>query len=415
MYNKRTLPSGLTVLTAPLRETQTVTVLLLVKVGSRYEEKTSNGYSHFLEHLMFKGTTKRPSTLVLSRELDAVGADYNAFTGKDHTGYYIKVNAAKLELALDLLADMIFNSLYDGAEIEREKGVIGEEINMYQDNPLMFVEDMAEEMIFSGNHLGWLISGSKQTVQAASRQKLLAYRSQFYQPANMVLTLAGKVNPGANKLINKYFGGETEKHQPKKFEAFKTKQTAPRIKNLNKKTDQVQAVIGWPGIGYDHPDVYAAYLLAIILGGNMSSRLFIEVRERRGLCYYIRAMNNVYQDTGCFLIQAGLDKKRVPEAVKVILGEVEKLKNQAVKPDELKRAQEFLRGKLAIELEDSEKLADWYGKQELLSGEALAPEEKIKKILAVKPGDISRLAKKLLVKSRLNIATIGGPQRLRLS
>lgn len=407
MYQKQILPNGLTVITAPLKETQTVTVLLLVKAGSRYEQKEVAGVSHFIEHLMFKGTKKRPSALILSKELDSVGADYNAFTAKDHTGYYIKVNADKLELALDLLSDMVFNSLFDNEELNREKAVIIEEINMYQDNPIMHVEDLVEELIFKGNKLGWLIIGSKKTVKGINRQKIMAAKDKFYQPGNMVLSLAGKLKTKDLKLIEKYFSGQINKKRKIGFTDFKTKQSAQQTKAVYKKTDQLQMALGWPAFGYGHQDIYAAHLLAIILGGNMSSRLFIEIRERRGLAYYIRAMNNVYQDTGCLVIQAGLDKKRWLEAVEIILEEIKLIKKQGVKPEELKRAKEFFKGKLAIELEDSAQLAGWYGRQNLLVEQILKPEEKIKKLFKVKQTDIQRAAKKIFVKNKLNLVTIG--------
>jgi predicted Zn-dependent peptidase len=407
MYQKRILANGLTVITAPLRETQTVTALLLVRAGARYEHKKNNGISHFLEHMMFKGTTKRPSTLVLSRELDSVGADYNAFTAKDHTGYYIKVNAEKLELALDLLSDMIFNSTFAAGEIKREKGVIIEEINMYNDNPLMSIEDRVEELIFFGQKLASWPGGTKKSVQGLNRADMLAYLNKFYQASNMVLTLAGKLSTRDLKMVDKYFGLAPAKKRQIKILPFVSRQKAARNKTVIKETDQLQIALGWPAFGYQQEASHAAYLLATILGGNMSSRLFTEVREKRGLAYYVRAVNNVYEDTGCIVIQAGLDKKRWQEAVTVILEEIKKIKREGVTSEELKRAKEFLKGKLAIDLEDSSHLAEWYGRQELLVGKILQPEERIKKIFKVKKIEIQGVAKKIFSQNKLNLAIIG--------
>ncbi|MFA5359107.1 MAG: pitrilysin family protein [Patescibacteria group bacterium] len=407
MYKQYVLKNGLTVILAPRKETQTVTALLLVKAGSRYEDKDVRGISHFVEHMMFKGTKKRPSTFIISQELDSVGADYNAFTSKDHTGYYVKVNAGKKRLALELLSDMMFSSVFSAEELKREKGVIMEEMNMYQDNPIMYVEDLVEELTFSGNKLGELIIGTKKTVGSINREKILKYWQYFYQPSNMVLGLAGNFQKTDINLVKKYFEKADNRRNKISFTPFLSSQRSAQNKILYKKTDQVQLAMSWSAYGYRDVDIYPAYLLATILGGTMSSRLFIEIREKRGLAYYIKATNNVYEDTGCFVVQAGLDKKRWREAVGLVWQEMEKIKKYGVTDEELERAKEFLRGKLAIDLEDSAHLADWYAKQKLLSGKIMEPKEKLQKILKVKASDVKRIAQNIFVKNQLNLAVIG--------
>ncbi|MFA5076420.1 MAG: pitrilysin family protein [Patescibacteria group bacterium] len=407
MYKKQTLKNGLTLITASLKETKIISVLLLVKVGSRYEAAKINGISHFIEHMMFKGTDSRPSTMIISQALDAVGADYNAFTAKDHTGYYIKINADKLTLALDWLADIIWHSQFKPVEIDKEKPVIIEEINMYEDNPLMYVEDLVEQLIFQNNKLGYLVIGNRQNIKAMSRQKLLAYRDRFYQPQNMVLGLVGNLPRGYLNQIKKYFLTPGVRTKKINYDQFESNQKIRRSKIIFKQTEQVQVALGWPAFSYEQPEVYAAYLLATILGGSMSSRLFIKIRGEQSLAYYVRAVNNVYQDTGCLLIQAGLDKQRSAEAINLILNEVEKIKKDGVTQEELKRAQEFFKGKVAIEMEDSINLAQWYVRQQLLTRKIVTPEEKIRKLFAVKSGDIQKVAQQICQNQRLSLAVVG--------
>lgn len=408
MYKKQKLKNGLRLITAPLKDTKAVTVLILLPVGSRYEVEKNNGVSHFIEHLMFKGTEKRPTSLDLTKELDAIGAEYNAFTSKDHTGYYIKASADNLELAFDILSDMIFNSTLKPEEIEKERGVIVEEINMYEDNPMMFIQTIFEETLFEESPLGRWISGPREIIKKISRQEIIKYRDNHYYPANMVVTVAGKFSEKKVKnLAEKYFGkSRLKKHKPN-FEPFSSKQNGPRVKINYKETEQVQLCLGVPAFALDDPKMYPLYLLAVILGGNMSSRLFASVREEKGLAYYIRTDISHYQDTGNFLVQAGLDKNRIQEAIILILSELKKTALQGVTPKELLSAKNFLKGKLILDLEDCESFADWFGKQELLSKKILKPEDKIKKIFDVKLEQVKQVAEELFKSQKLNLALIG--------
>jgi predicted Zn-dependent peptidase len=408
MYQKLKLKNGLTLITAPLKETKAVTVLVLLPIGSRYETKNINGASHFIEHMMFKGTKQRPTSLDLSKELDSVGAEFNAFTSKDHTGYYIKAAATEIELAFDILSDMLFNSLFDPAEIIKERGVITEEINMYEDNPLIYIQGLFEQTLFGTHPLGWLVSGPKKVIKKISRQQILGYKNKFYQPANMILTVAGNFNKAKVKtLAKKYFGNSVGKAKKANFSKIKITQTKPKVNLKFKKTEQVQVALGFPGYSLKDDRIYPLYLLAVILGGNMSSRLFTVIREQYGLAYYIKTDIAAYQDAGSFLIQAGLDKTRIKQALSLILIELKKVEENGVTAKELKSAKEFFKGKLVLQLEDSENVADWYGKQELLLNKILTPEQRLKKIFAVNQNQVKKIAREVIQEQKINLALIG--------
>ena len=408
MYKIKKLKNGLQLILSPLKQTQAVTVLVLLPVGSRYETKNINGVSHFIEHLLFKGTKKRPTSLEISKALDSVGAEYNAFTAKDHTGYYIKTAAKKIELAFDVLSDMIFNSVFDPVEINKERGVIIEEINMYEDNPLMYLGDVLEGAVFASSTLGWNIAGPCQVIKDISRQNILAYKDKFYQPQNMILAVAGNFNYSqVIKLAAKYFNHQNQPLKPVKFKKFKTNQTKPRLKLIYKKTEQVQLGLGFPAYSLADPKIFVLSLLAVILGGNMSSRLFTVVREKHGLAYFIKAAIDAYQDTGSLIIQAGLDKARLNQAISLILSELKRVREFGVFAAELKSAKDFLQGKLILDMEDSENIADWFGKQQLLSGKIYTPEQKLKKVMAVSAGQIKKVAAEIIQQRHLNLALIG--------
>lgn len=393
---------------APLKGTAAVTVLVLVPVGSRYENKNINGVSHFVEHLLFKGTKKRPASIDITKELDAVGAEFNAFTSKDLTGYYIKAAAKNIEMAFDILSDMMLNSVFDKIEINKERGVIVEEINMYNDNPLMSLHGLFEETVFAGNSLGWQIAGPKKIIKTISRSKLISYKNKYYQPSNFVVTVAGDFDKvRVKKLTNQYFGQKNERKVTGGYKKLILKQDKPRVSLVYKDTLQVQIGLGFPAFAQGDKRIYAAYLLSIILGGNMSSRLFDVVREQHGLAYFIRAEIDSYQDTGAFMVQAGLDKSRLPAAIKLILSELKKVADEGVTDKELKMAKDYLRGKLVLALEDSESVADWYGKQLALHKKISTPVQRLKKITAVTSVQIKRVAEEIFKEEKLNLALIG--------
>ncbi|MBT5338430.1 insulinase family protein [Candidatus Falkowbacteria bacterium] len=410
MYKKIVFPNKTRLILVPSKHTKATTVFFLYGVGSRYESREINGASHFLEHLMFKGTKKRPTTLDISRELDRVGAEFNAMTSKDYTGYYVKINHEKQDLAIDVLSDMLLNSKFEPVEINRERGVIVEEINMYHDNPLMSIEGVLESMVFKGNTLGWEIAGPASVIKKVSRKQLLDYKNKYYRPDNLVIAVAGRANSKIQKVLEEKFIKKSKKGKLEeliKFKPFTVKQKQPQVKVQFRDTKQVQLALGFPAYGYNSPKTYAMHLLSIILGGNMSSRLFISVRERRGLCYFVRCYPSYYQDTGNMYIQSGLDVSRLDEAIQVILGELRKIKNKGVTAKELSDAKEFLRGKIVLTLEDSSSMAEYYAKQEILTGKTMSPEVKLKKYQAVTEKEVQNLAKELFVKEKLNLALIG--------
>ncbi len=411
MYKKLKLKNGTDVILVPKNESRSLTLLVLYKVGSRYENlKINHGVSHFIEHLMFKGTKKRPTTFDISKELDGIGAEFNAYTSKDHTGYYIKADAEKFNLACDILSDMLNNSVFDAKEIEREKGVIIEEIKMYEEQPIYFSEMLFERLAYQGNTLAEDIAGTENSIIKMQRKDILEYLHRFYKPENALIILAGKINKNAIETLNKYFVQENiprQKTEKQEFVKFDNNQKEPRVLLDYRKIKQVYVALGFPAYSYFHPDLYALYILGIILGGNMSSRLFIEVREKRGLCYSIRSQVDVYEDTGNLMVRAGLDLNKINEAIKVIANELKKIKNKGITAKELKMAKDFLKGRLTLQLEETQHLAEFYGREFLLTKEILTPEEKMEKIFAVTLSQVNKVAKDIIKNEKMNFSLIG--------
>ncbi|MFA6475504.1 MAG: pitrilysin family protein [Patescibacteria group bacterium] len=410
--SKKILNNKLTVLTIPQDTTDTVTVMVLVPVGSRHEVPHNNGISHFLEHLMFKGTERRPSTLELTKQLDAVGAEYNAFTSKDTTIYYIKVAASQLELALDLFSDMLFHSLFDPAEIDRERGVILEELNMYEDNPLMHVDTLFEMSVFNKTHpLGYDIGGKKDNIRKLPRQAFIDYKKTHYSPAAMHLVIAGNIDKRVSRWVKQYFGDQPAGQGKPSYKHFQPYQKNIQFNHKYKDTKQTQLALGVlaPGLREDK-QLATLSVLSTILGGNMSSRLFISIRERQGLCYVIHSDISPYVDSSALMVQAGVDNERVYPAIIAIVEELAKLKTDLVTTEELINAKNCMAGQTAIKLESSSALAGYYGKQSVLLGTLLPPQKKLALINTVTKADIRRLARHLLNFKQLNIASIG-PQR----
>jgi predicted Zn-dependent peptidase len=406
----KTLKNGMTAIVVPQKGATSMTFMAFCRVGSRYETKDINGASHFIEHLMFKGTKRRPDTLTISKELDRYGAEYNAFTSKDLTAYYVKMDAAKTALAADILNDMLFHSKYDPKELERERGVIVEEINMYEDNPRMHIDDLLEEVLFPNSTLGWNIAGPREVIRTVPREKLIKYRDAYYIPERMAVCVAGKIVPDIWKILEKTFGSvkSPKARQDHEFEKFHAPVSLKEPVALQQKTtEQVQLAMAFHALSLDHKDLPAASLLATILGGTMSSRLFIQVRERRGLCYSVSASHQALEDIGIFGVMSGLDKTRVDEAVKVIWSELKKTTKELVKPEELKRAKDHIRGKLMLAFEDSSTQADWYGKQWIFQNKAETPEERLRKIDKVTAADIRRVAKMIFNPEKMASAVIG--------
>lgn len=406
-YKKTTLKSGLRIITAPMKDTQTATVFVMVGVGSRYEQDKERGISHFIEHMMFKGTKKRPNTQAIANELDAIGGEFNAFTGKSATAYYAKSDAKHLDKTLDVISDMYLNSKFNPKEIERERGTIIQELNMYEDMPMRSVEDVFETLLYGDQKLGREIIGTKETIQSVKRKDFVDYVKRFYLANDTVVCVAGKIDEEkVIKRIENLFSKIKEGQKPE-FERVIETQRFAEVKIKNKKTDQTHLVLGARAYPEGHKDEYVLLLLATILGGNMSSRLFINVRERQGLAYYIHSDSESHNDAGYLATSAGVEHKNLVKAIEIILKEYKKIATKKVSADELKKAKDFIKGKSVMGLESSNAVASFLVGQEVSKGRILKPQNIFRKIDKVSVEDILRVAKDIFVESKLNLAVIG--------
>ncbi|HZS24839.1 MAG TPA: pitrilysin family protein [Gaiellaceae bacterium] len=404
-YERHVLDNGLRVLTAPVPQAASVTCMVMLAAGSRYETADTNGIAHFSEHMFFKGTHRRPSARDIAGEIDALGGEFNAFTGKEYTAYYVKCAAEHRDIALDVIVDMLRNSLFDAEEIEREKGVIVEEMNMYFDTPRDYIGGVYEELLYGDQPLGWDIVGRKETVRGASRETFMSYLDSWYHPSRMVLGVGGNVGENllerAEELLGDLPGRETGAPAP----------TAPhlngRVKVFTKPSDQAHIILGVPSYPLAHPDRYALQVLSNVLGGGMSSRLFTEVRERRGLAYYVFGMNHSYTDAGSLYAQAGVDINRIDEAVTTIRDELRRIADESVPSDELEKTKSFARGRLVLQLESPQGLILFGLRREVLEQQAPDLEEVLDGIAAVTADDVQRVARDLIADETLRLAVIG--------
>lgn len=407
-FQRTKLSNGLAVLTIPMPSFESSTAMVLVGAGSRYETKKNNGISHFLEHMAFKGTQKRPSAMDISGLIDGIGGEFNAFTGKETTGYYVKSAATHVGLCLDLLSDMLQNSKLLKEEIEKEKGVILEEINLYEDTPSRKIGDIYESLLYGNTPMGWDIAGEKDIIRKITREDFLTYMSSLYSPSNMTVVVAGGIDTKkVNKQVKKYFGG-MKPFDTLKYTKVVENQKKPAVLVRKKQTEQVHVAMGFRTVPLSHPDHYILGVIASILGGGMSSRLFHEIREKRGLAYYVRTSADHYQDAGSIVSVAGLDPKRVEEGISVMVEEYGKIKTTH-KPtkEELKKAKEYLKGHFVLELEDSRAVSGFFADQEIRERKIESPEETVAKIEKITLDDINRVASKYIVSSTLNLAVIG--------
>lgn len=423
-----TLKNGLTVVFVPTAQ-PSMTVLLLVGAGSRYENKKNNGIAHFFEHMAFKGSKKYPNTKIISETIERTGGIFNAFTSKDHTGYWIKATPAHFETIVDVLSDMIINPLLDEEEIEREKGVIIEEINMYEDSPQQKVTDLFEKTLYENHPLGMEIAGEKETVASFNRQTFVDYIKTLYHPKNAVLVVAGGIGDKINfppasrgvpsrskqvvfdsylKLIEDKFSS-WKNGEKQEFERIDFKQDKPKIFVHHKKTEQAHFCLGYPTFGFFDKRKYALLVLTTILGGGMSSRLFLEVRERRGLCYYVFTTHQFYHEIGNVVTQAGIvnNLDKIKEAITVIIEEQEKIKKGEIGKDELEKAKEMVKGRLLLSLEDSFRVANFFGSKMILQKKLITPEKQIEEIEKVGVGEIVALANEIFNDRHLNFTLIG--------
>lgn len=402
-----TLANGLKIVTQKLDGTAAITALVLAGAGSRYETRERNGLSHFLEHMFFKGGEKFKNTREVSEAIDAIGGEFNAFTGKEYAGYFVKVAAEHADIAFEVLSDMLVHAKFPAEEIEKERGVILEEYNMYLDTPMYQVGWDFERLLFGDQPMGWDQIGTRENISRFTRDDFVKYKNELYQPENLVVAVAG--NCEHDEVVAKVEQFFTFENGKKAFEWAPLENFEPTspVKIQNKKTEQGHLVLGVKGVAAEDSKHWTQKILAIILGGNMSSRMFLNVREAKGLCYYIRTSTDDYRDVGVVSTSAGVDLKRLPLAISAIRAEYEKLANEGIDTDELKRAKEFLKGKLTLQLEDSEEYAHLLGKQFLLYSKQLELTEIFAKIDAVETDGVQNLAKEIFAPKNLRLAAIG--------
>src|SRR3989338_3888830 len=406
-YKFTKLASGLRVVLAPMKRTRAVTVLVLVAAGSKYELKRVNGISHFLEHLFFKGTKRRPTTEDVAEVLDGVGAEHNAFTSKEHTGYWVKAPSADSRPALDIVSDMLTQPLFSAKEIERERHVIFEELNLYFDTPTRFVEDLYEETMWGDQPAGWYVGGTKESVSRITRKDIISYFKTYYGTLGTVVCVAGDIDPAHTlKQIQKRFAP-----LPKRVASVKPlvieDQVKPRVTVSFKDTDQTHIAFGARAFNHRDPRRFALLVLATILGGNMSSRLFLNVRDHLGLAYYIGTSPSLDTDSGYIMSHAGIKNSEVLRALEAIRREYDLIAKKPVNHKELLKAKDYLVGRFLLGLEETDEVASYLATQELLKNVIEKPEHYIEKIREVSSSDVISVAQDVFKPSRFNLALIG--------
>lgn len=406
-FSRQVLPNGLRFICAPQPSAQSVALSIGVGVGQRYEEKRTNGLAHFAEHMFFKGTEKRPHAPEIALPIDEVGGVLNAGTSIEMTYYFTLLPQAHWKLGWEILSDIFLHSLFKEEEIEREKGVIAEEINMYYDTPMVYVQEIFQNLLYGDHPLGWDSFGTKATTGALARQDFSDFYQKWYQPGNLVVVAAGNLAVEELKHEVETSFGDRPALPVGKPLLISGVEAGPKLKVWFKESDQAHAVLGVPAYPVGHPQRYAAEVLAAVLGGGMSSRLFVQVRERRGLAYYVRAGCDAYQDTGSLAISAGLNVKKIDEAVTVMLAELGKIAQNLVGEPELRKAKEYLKGHLVLGCEGPRGTMGFLLEEELLEGGAKDLPEVLAKIDAVTAEQVLTVAKELFTAANLHLAVIG--------
>ena len=406
-FKKQTLKNGLTLITVPVKDAPSVTVLVMVHTGSKYETKKINGLSHFLEHMCFKGTNRRPKASIISTELDSIGAQNNAFTSQEFTGYYAKAHPKHLNKILDVVSDIYVNPIFDPKEIEKEKGVIIEEINMYEDMPNRIVHDVFMECVYGDQPAGWNIAGKKENVLRMTRKDFLLYRAKHYVADATTVLVSGNFDEKNIKAkVEKLFKNIPMSKKVGKVKVV-DKQSKPAIKIKHKKTDQTHIVLGVRTFDAKDKRNIILKVLNAVLGGGMSGRLFQKLRDEMGVGYYVRSNVDEYTDHGYLAVSTGVDNSRVEEVVKAVLGEMKRFVDEVVSEEELKKAKDYTLGHMYLGLESSDSLAEYYATQDILSDEILTPDAFAKKIQKVTAGEVQKLAKEIISDKGLNMAIVG--------
>ncbi len=406
-FKKTVLDNGLRIITAPQPGNLAVTVLVLVEAGSKYESKENRGVSHFLEHMCFKGTTKRPKAIQIAHELDSIGSSYNAFTGMEYTGYYAKAEAKNFDKILDLISDIYLNPKFDPAEIDKERGVIIEEINMYEDDAPNKVQEIFMELLYGDQPAGWDITGPKENILRLTQQDFTNYRDLHYLASATTVVVAGAFDENvAIEKIKETFKGVRAGEKGTKIKTTES-QTKPNIVLRYKDSDQTHIVLGVRAYDIFHKDRFVLEILSHILGGGMSSRLFEKLRNVLGAAYYVSAGSDLYTDHGYMAVSAGIDKNKITEVISGILEEFKNLRDVLVSKEELEKVKNHLSGGIILGLETSNRLASFYGGQEIVEKHVLTPEEIIKKLHEVTAPDIMAVAKDIFKPEKLNLAVLG--------
>ncbi len=406
MYKKTKLENGLRIVTAEMPKMQSVAVGIWIGIGGRYEIPVIKGAAHFIEHLLFKGSRKF-SCRKIKESIEGVGGSLNGFTSEELTCYLVKIPALHLDLALNVLSDMVLNPLFVSTDIEKEKTVILEEIKMYKDLPQSYVQELLDELLWPGQPLGESILGTTESISCMRRDDLVSFKKQHYTPLNIVVSAAGLLEHDKfAKKVSHIFSTLKEK-KINKFEEARETQGKPQLKIFSKDTEQTHLALGFHSFKRDHLLKHALGLLNIILGANMSSRLFNEVREKRGLAYEIGTQVKRFQDTGAFIVHAGIDNKKVIDALSLILKELKAIKEKPVTPDEVKRAKDFYLGQLMLALEDTLDNMFWIGESTVNLDKTHSLRDIIKEVNKVKRNDLQLVAQTIFDEKKLNLSLIG--------
>ncbi|MDD5639460.1 MAG: pitrilysin family protein [Candidatus Pacebacteria bacterium] len=407
MYKKTTLKNGLRIITVKQKETQAAAVFVLVKTGSKYESKNISGISHFLEHMFFKGTKKMKNLQEVAEKLDRIGGNYNAFTSEECTGYYAKVDSSHFDIALEWVADIFLNSKVPASEMEKERGVIIEELNMYKENPIMHINQIWKEVLYGNQPAGWDIGGTKESVLNITRPQILNYIKDAYKPNNTVICVAGNFNEEETiKKIDKYFSIMKKGKAINKLPVIEN-QTEPQIKICFKKIKQTNMILGFKTYNMFDDRRYVLNVISAFLGGMMSSRLYGQIVDKMGAAYYIYTSNDNDSDTGYLAVSSGIENGKLFLVIEAILKEFKNLKKQKVSKEELQKAKDYIKGKMVLGLESSDSKASYYGMQELMTDKIYSPEQIFKKIESITAEDIMEVANDIFKNEKLNLAILG--------
>jgi predicted Zn-dependent peptidase len=404
---KKTLKNGLRFLHIPMKNTETVLAMVLVGTGAAFETKEQNGLAHFLEHMCFKGTTKRPDAKGIALEFDMIGADYNAFTGKSHTGYYARAHKKHAKKIIEMVSDVYLNSVFPESEIKKEQGVVIQEINMYMDDPQYRVSKLMSHVLYGDQPAGREISGTKETVSSFTRNNIVEYHKSQYTAKNTVVIIAGNISEkDASKQVEQLFGvlkpGKKNTNQKTVVE-----QSAPKVAIEHSKTDQAHLILSFRGIDMWDKRVNAGRVMSAALGAGMSSRLFQKMREELGICYYAYSSLNCSLDTGEFFVAAGVANDRVEEALVGIVSELKKFREEGIAKEEMEKVKELRLSGLVLHLETAEDYANFYGREEVVKGKVVTPEQRAKEIESAKIADVNKIAKTLITSKHANLAIVG--------